>query len=108
MLKPQVSCLAVIVCSLAVAATAQTAPSSARTNELPADVRKLLERIALCNHLGGEYGAVGSPRNTEVSQAVELNRCDSLDQDAKKMKRKYAHRPAVLQALAQAESPRPK
>jgi hypothetical protein len=101
------SIIALIVHTLSSAAAPQTPSTSNSAVKLPSEVRKLLERVALCDHLAGEYDAVNSPRTIEVSESVELNRCAFVDQELKNMKRKYANSKAVLEEIAKAESERP-
>ncbi|MEK8035065.1 hypothetical protein AACH06_29970 [Ideonella sp. DXS29W] len=106
MQKSLASSLAILACSLSLSVAAQPPAASGSAVKLPTEVRKLLERVALCDHLAGEYDAVNSPRTIEVSRSVELNRCDFVDQELQNMKKKYANSAAVLQEISRAESER--
>lgn len=101
------SVVTLAACGLPLMAEAQGSSVQNSKVTLPSEVKELIERIALCEHLGGEYDAPGSPRTLEVAEAVEVNRCSSVDQELKNMKHKYADNRAVARALAKARSERP-
>lgn len=98
--------LSLVIQGVSSAATAQAPAPSNGAAQLPAEVKKLLERAALCDHLAGEYDAPNSPRTAEVSQAAEANRCAFVEQELKSMKRKYANSNAVMQEIAKVEAGR--
>lgn len=88
---------------MALGAAVNAAQTSA-DGGLPSDVRRLLDRASLCDHLAGEYDGVGSVRNAEVSEAVRKNRCDFVAQELARIKRKYASHSAVVQKISERES----
>lgn len=106
MKKLLASVVTLVACGLSSTATPQGSVTPNSKVKLPIEVKKLLERVALCDHLAGEYDSPGSTRTIEVSQSVELNRCDLVDQELKNVRLKYANSKAVLQELAKVESAR--
>lgn len=67
-------------------------------NGTPADVVDLVERHAGCNHWGGEEG-YDEERRKEIAAGVARLKCDRLDADQRKLRKKYAHKPKVLRVI---------
>jgi hypothetical protein len=68
----------------------------------PADVRKLIDRLAGCTHWGGEE-PYDAERKREISSAMKALRCDRLVKDEALARRRYAKHQRVLKALQQAK-----
>jgi hypothetical protein len=64
----------------------------------PADVVDLVERYGGCNHWGGEE-AYSEERRKEIEDGAKRLRCDRLDADQRKLRKKYAHKPRVLRVI---------
>ncbi|MFO1338750.1 MAG: hypothetical protein U1F53_11040 [Burkholderiaceae bacterium] len=106
-MKTLLACATLLAaCGLPCAAAPAAPGTPGGDAPLPADVKALLNRVVLCDHLAGEYDAPGSQRTIEVSESVEREGCAFIEQDLKNMKRRYARHPAALRALAEAESKR--
>jgi hypothetical protein len=61
----------------------------------PADVVDFVERYGGCNHWGGEE-AYNEERRKEIEDGAKRLRCDRLDADQRKLRKRYAHKPRVL------------
>jgi hypothetical protein len=66
--------------------------------DLPADVVDLVERYSGCIHFGGEEG-YSEERRKEIEEAVTQLRCDHLDTDQDKLRKKYARTRRVLRVV---------
>ena len=64
--------------------------------ELPADARKVVERSAACRHFADEIAGNGSERDRQVNRQIKKLRCNSLENDANRIRQKYKSRPEVL------------
>ena len=64
----------------------------------PQAVRALIERRAGCNHWTGEE-PYDEPRRREIERAVRDLRCDTLDMDERKLRKRYARHPGVLRLI---------
>lgn len=64
----------------------------------PADVVDLVERYGGCNHWGGEE-AYNEERRTEIEEGAKRLRCDRLDADQQKLRKRYAHKPRILRVI---------
>ncbi len=64
----------------------------------PADVVDFVERYGGCNHWGGEE-AYSEERRKEIEDAAKRLRCDRVDADEQKLRKKYAHKPRVLRVI---------
>ena len=91
-----------IIITLFVAACAHESPLATRFPGLPRDAAKVADRIAMCQHFGGEINGDGSERDKEVFRAMTSLRCGTIDHDESVIRRKYAGNPQVLAALAAA------
>lgn len=69
----------------------------------PADVVDFVERYGGCNHWGGEEG-YSEERRKEIEDGVKRLRCDRLDADQQKLRKKYAHKPRVLRVINVADT----
>lgn len=72
---------------------------------IPADARRVAERLAACTHFAGEINGDNGERDKEVGTRMSELHCDSIDKDAAAIRRKYAADPDVNKALDQAENP---
>jgi hypothetical protein len=64
----------------------------------PADVVDLVERYGGCNHWGGEE-AYSAERRKEIEDGAKRLRCDRLDADQRKLRKRYAHKTRVLRVI---------
>ena len=67
--------------------------------ELPADARKVVERSAACRHFADEIAGNGSERDRQVNRQIKKLRCNSLGNDANRIRQKYKSRPEVLRLM---------
>ena len=67
--------------------------------ELPADARKVVERSAACRHFADEIAGNGSERDRQVNRQIKKLRCNSLENDANRIRKKYKSRPEVLRLM---------
>jgi hypothetical protein len=67
----------------------------------PADVQKLIDRLAGCAHWSGEE-PYDADRKREISSAMKTLRCDRLEKDEAAARERYAKQPRVINALQQA------
>lgn len=67
--------------------------------ELPADARKVVERSAACRHFADEIAGNGSERDRQVNRQIKKLRCNSLGNDANRIRQKYKPRPEVLRLM---------
>lgn len=91
-----------LIVTLLVAACAHESPLASRFPGLPRDAAKVVDRIAMCQHFGGEINGDGSERDQEVFKAMASLRCETIDHDESAIRRKYADNDQVLAALAAA------
>ena len=68
-------------------------------SSMPADAKRVVERLAACAHFAGEINGDGSERDKEVMATMTDLRCHTLEQDVSATRKKYADVPAVLEAL---------
>ena len=68
----------------------------------PVDVSLFLERRTGCDHWAGE-DAYDAARGQAIAAAIEALRCDDLDRDEKRLRRRFAAMPAVRAALDEAD-----
>jgi hypothetical protein len=71
---------------------------------IPADARRVAERLASCNHFAGEFNGDGGERDKEVNAALKELSCDTIERDVAAIRRKYAADPTVEEALRKAEA----
>ena len=64
----------------------------------PADVVDLVERYGGCNHWGGEE-AYSEERRKEIENGTKALRCDRLDSDQRKLRKKYPRKAQVLRLI---------
>jgi len=69
---------------------------------LPANVIDYVERRGGCNHWGGEE-PYSKERRKEIDEGARRLRCDRIDADERKLRRKYADRPDVLRVIDAAD-----
>ena len=67
--------------------------------ELPADARKVVERSAACRHFADEIAGNGSENDRQVKRQIKKLRCNSLENDANRIRQKYKSRPEVLRLM---------
>lgn len=85
---------------LALAAMSDAQIATAR-KAAPADVRAVVDRWELCNHWGGEE-PYDKARARQIERASAKLGCDRLDHDEALLRRRYAHKPAILRLLTAA------
>ena len=68
---------------------------------LPGDVRAFVERRIECNHWAGE-DAYDTQRGRQIAAAVERLRCDRIDRDEARLRRRHADSAKVRRALERA------
>ena len=71
---------------------------------IPADARRVAERLATCNHFAGEINGDGGERDKQVGVSMTELNCDTIEKDVAAIRRKYAADPTVEAALKQAEA----
>ena len=69
---------------------------------LPPEARQVVERLAACAHLAGEFNGNRSERDKDVADAMAGLHCDTIEQDVSAIRRKYADDPSVQGALVAA------
>lgn len=69
----------------------------ARPNQ-PADAKAYVTRRMGCSHWGGE-DAYDAARVREIGEAVRSLRCDTVDADGRRLRRRYRRQPDVLKTL---------
>jgi hypothetical protein len=69
---------------------------------LPADAQAYVTRRRDCNHWGGE-DTYDEARGREIAAAVKALRCDAIDADEARLRRRYGKDPAVLKAFDRAD-----
>lgn len=74
-------------------------PDLERFGPLPADVRVLIDRRADCNHWAGEE-PYDRARKREIDKAIRDLRCETVQREETRLRRRYAKLPQVLLALA--------
>lgn len=72
---------------------------------IPADARRVAERLASCTHFAGEINGDGGERDKEVATTMTELNCATIDKDVAAIRRKYAADPDVNKALDRAENP---
>jgi hypothetical protein len=65
---------------------------------LPADVRHVLKRREDCDHWLGEE-PYDADRRREIERAVRKLRCDTLERDEARLRRRYVTHPAIIDRL---------
>ena len=84
-------------------ARAEPARSPEARKSLPADVLSYLDRRKGCAHWSGEepYDAA---RGLQIAAAVKTLRCDDVEADETRLRKRYGSDPSVRKALDAAES----
>lgn len=72
------------------------------SQNLPADARAVIERLAACTHFMGEFSGDGSERDREINAIQAELRCDRIEADADGIQKKYRHDAVVQGALTDA------
>lgn len=72
---------------------------------IPADARRVAERLAACAHFAGEMNGDGGERDKEIGVTMSGLNCSIIDKDVAVIRRKYAADPDVNKALDRAENP---
>ena len=76
-------------------------PELRRLSTLPRDVRVHIGRQINCDHWLGEE-PYDADRRREIDHAVRALRCEVLDREERRLRRRYARSPAVLKAISEA------
>lgn len=69
-----------------------------RHRVIPADVRRFVDRVEQCEHWAGEE-AFDAARRRQINQAFDRLRCDLLERDAARLRRRHAGDRASLALL---------
>ncbi|MFV0623186.1 hypothetical protein ACBY01_04125 [Sphingomonas sp. ac-8] len=80
------------------------APAAVPAQAVPRDVRRFVDRRAMCDHWSGEE-PYDQARNAQILAALTRLRCETIDADEAKLRRRYAQDPAALRALDPVEEP---
>ncbi|MCQ4166902.1 hypothetical protein [Tahibacter harae] len=83
--------------------SASDTPLATGFPNIPADARRVAERLAACNHFAGEINGDGGERDKEVGVSMTGLGCATIEKDVAAIRRKYAADPTVEEALKQAE-----
>lgn len=70
--------------------------------DLPKDARKVAERSLACRHFSGEVSGTGDERDRQVAERLEEYRCDRIERDLERMRKKYRRNDRILKALEEA------
>lgn len=70
--------------------------------DMPQDVAAVIERIAGCNHWGGEE-PTNKARADEINKAVTKLQCDSIEQDQAKITKAYQNNYEVKSRIQKAK-----
>ena len=70
---------------------------------MPAPVAALIERMVQCQHWAGEE-PYDKARRAEIARAVRRLRCESIEQDERRLLKAHASNPEVRQRLEAARS----
>jgi hypothetical protein len=93
----------IVASALASSAVVAVDPVEARVRRefhaAPRLVRSFLERRAGCNHWGGEEG-YDAERARQIADAVHTLRCDRIEADERRLKRRYAKSRRIRWLLA--------
>jgi hypothetical protein len=76
-------------------------PDGHADDGLPGDVRAFVERRIECNHWAGE-DAYDAERGRQIAAAVERLRCDRIDRDEARLRRRHSGSARVRRALERA------
>ncbi|RYG93645.1 MAG: hypothetical protein EON58_17910 [Alphaproteobacteria bacterium] len=71
--------------------------------DLPKDARAVAERYMACQHFSGEFNGTGDERDKEVTKTLRELKCDRVEQDLERIKKKYERSPRVLEILKEAD-----
>jgi len=71
---------------------------------LPKDAAGIARRRVLCNHWAGEE-ATDTARARQIERAVTTLRCNALDHEEARARRRHAGNEVVLKALERANDP---
>ncbi|MBU1377257.1 MAG: hypothetical protein KKE02_17415 [Alphaproteobacteria bacterium] len=74
-------------------------PQAAAYGPLPREVRVLIDRRLNCDHWAGEE-PYDRARKREINAALRDLRCDTVEREETRLKRRYAKLPQVLKVLA--------
>jgi len=69
---------------------------------MPKQVKLFNKRQIECNHWAGEE-PYDKPRAEEINAAVQKLKCDALENDEKKLLKKYKSRPDVVNSIHKAK-----
>ena len=88
----------IILAAVALAAQGSTDELRARVEAQPRSVRTFVERRAMCNHWLGEE-PYDAERGREIERAVRSLRCQRLDVDEARLRRRYRDNETVSAIL---------
>jgi hypothetical protein len=77
------------------------AGAASSAGALPAEISSFVDRRSGCEHWGGEE-AYDDARGREIDAAMKKLDCVDIERDQARLRKRYAHSPAVLKILAQA------
>lgn len=103
-------CFFLLVAACATPEASQAIPAASRDeayfrdafSHLPKDAHDVVERLAACSHLSGEYGGDNSMRDQEVGAGMAQLRCQTLDRDVHRIGEKYPGNDELTRALREA------
>jgi len=77
---------------------ASATQTSQTFSNLPHDVRTLISRTYLCDHLLGEISGLGDAHQMEIIDAAN-KACKRVDSDLLRLKKRYANDKSIIDAL---------
>lgn len=93
---------ALAACILARPLSAEPTKPAGAGPKLPADAAAYVARRKGCNHWGGEE-AYDAARGRDIAAALTSLRCDAIDADEARLRRRYGKNPAILEAFDTAD-----
>ncbi|GJE73275.1 hypothetical protein [Methylorubrum podarium] len=93
---------AVAACLLAQPLSAEATKPAGAGPKLPADAAAYVARRKGCHHWGGEE-AYDAARGRDIAAALTSLRCDAIDADEARLRRRYGKDPAILRAFDEAD-----
>ena len=74
------------------------------TQGLPNDVKPMVDRIIICNYLGGEVGDQSPERTDDLNRSMEDYKCATYEKDQQDLMDKYIGDERVANAIKSANS----
>jgi hypothetical protein len=86
---------------LCLSSGAEEDPLAALKKGQPAEVAEMIERLVGCSHWAGEE-PYDAERKKEIAEALKELKCNSVSRDEAALKKRYATRREVIEALKKA------